>query len=80
MFVTTIEWHKPTEKLPENSGDYFVRTETNTWAISYSSKYKRFNARDRYDEDFVKQNSFPLDCVLYWAEIPEFPEDESEDE
>jgi hypothetical protein len=78
MVVTTIEWHKPTEKLPEKSEDYFVRTETNTWVTSYSIKYKRFNARDHYDEDFVKRHSFPLESVLYWAEKPEFPEDESE--
>jgi hypothetical protein len=77
MIITTIEWHKPTEKLPEETGNYLVRyARSNGFTeVHYSSKHKLFNALDSDTEEAARNTTFP---VSYWANKPEFPEDESE--
>lgn len=71
MFVTTIEWHKPTEKLPEKSGKYLVcygLYRANITSVEYSTRHKSFNAYDEFDD---ATNAIE---VAWWAEMPEFPE------
>jgi hypothetical protein len=74
MIATNIEWHKPTEKLPEKSCYVFVHTAGHTARVHYSSEHKQFNAYDNAPPYYA------FEGVLYWAYIPEFPFYKSEDE
>jgi hypothetical protein len=79
MKKTVIEWHNPAEELPEKSGYYLICYERALGfaEVHYSSKHKLFNTRDNDTETEAQRCTFP---VSYWAELPEIPEDESEDE
>lgn len=77
MFNTNIEWHNPAVELPEKSGIYLVYYGAGIQAMSYSKKHKLFNVCDWETEAEAKE--YAVDCK-YWAEFPEFPEGESEDE
>jgi hypothetical protein len=78
MITTIIEWRATAEELPEESGEYLVYSRAGYMtALSFSSVHKKFNVFDRYTKDEV--NELAIECK-YWTLMPEFPEDESEDE
>lgn len=78
MFTTHIEWHETAVEPPAASGEYLVVKDSGrVGELPYSSKHKLFNAYDRDAEDEAKQWGF---TCKYWAERPELPETESEDE
>ena len=74
MVTTTITWYKPTEKLPEKSGTVLFKS-ASIQNVSYSSKYKLFNAHDNETEAEALETAM---TPMYWAELPEFPEEETE--
>ena len=76
MFATIIEWHNATEELPAKSGEYIVHTAKSRFIaqLPYSKKNKAFNS---YDDEKRADNAID---VLYWANVPEFPDNESEAE
>ena len=77
MITTTIEWHKPTEKLPEKSGYYMAKCKNLLQGLHYSSRHKAFNAFDDNPAESVRAYEIK---PIYWAEIPAELETESEDE
>lgn len=77
MFTTTIEWYKPTEKLPEKSGKYLVYYGSGIMSMDFSKKHDMFNASDW---DTVEEACKTAIKAWLWAYFPEFPEDESEGE
>ena len=77
MIKTTIEWHKTTEELPEKSGNYLIKHSIKYISmVPYSAKHKRFNAFDNFTK--AKAKELEIADVCYWAEMPAFPENESE--
>lgn len=77
MYITTIAWHGPAEKLPKKSGDYLVikAGSGNITTLHYSKKYKRFNCEDHFNE--ADAEKYEIKCK-YWAELLELPDTESE--
>lgn len=77
MYITNIEWHKPTEKLPEKSGEVLIYSAHCVQTVIYSSKWQLFNSHDDYHtENSAKQFAI---YPQYWAEFPELPKTESKD-
>jgi hypothetical protein len=76
MITTTIEWHKPTEMLPEKTGYYMCKTECTIQGLHYSAKHNLFNS---FDDDTPDKAMYAIN-PLYWAEIPAELTAESEDE
>ena len=62
------------EELPKRSGEYLCFIDTYWASLPYSTKHKRFNA---YDNETKPKHAFD---VLFWAELPEMPEEEQEDD
>lgn len=78
MVTTTIEWYSPAEKLPKPNTDMvLINTGHNITSVYYSSKHELFNANNY--ESRAEAESTAIN-PLYWAYMPELPEDESEDE
>lgn len=78
MIKQTIEWHNAAEELPKKSCEVLVLTQPNFYVTSFSSKYKRFNTQDYYDEETMRQTAFADGCVKYWAELHKLTEAERE--
>ena len=77
MITTNIEWHNAAEELPEKSGTYLLEYglyRTYIMTVPYSSFHKCFNV---YDTDETPHTAI---TGAYWAEIPELPKKESENE
>lgn len=78
MFATTIEWHETAVELPATSGEYLVvKGSGRIGVLPYSSRHEYFNAHDRDDDEDAKDWAIPC---KWWANVPEMPETESEDE
>lgn len=71
----TLKWHKATEELPEESGNYLVcRADADKipfciQEVSYSKKHSLFNAYDSLEPEDAKKHSFDT-SNLYWTEFP----------
>lgn len=81
-----VKWINTAEALPQKSGLYLCcvpiyddmlsyddnNEDNNTvYALYYSSKYKKFNCRDYYTENDVRD--FQIQTVKYWCELPSPP-------
>ena len=75
MMEIKIKLFDAKEELPKRSGEYLCLVGGTYWAnLPYSTKHKRFNV---YNEDTRPKHAID---VLFWAELPEMPEEEQEDE
>lgn len=77
MYSTRIVWYKTAEALPAKSGSYLIRSENYITTTEYSTKWQLFNTMDAADYETAQKTA--IECS-YWAKLPEFPADESEDE
>ncbi|WP_294465567.1 hypothetical protein [uncultured Anaerofustis sp.] len=67
-YKTTIEWHDVKKELPNKSGNYLCYIDKNNITeLPYSYVYKKFNARDFYENKHVLLTEIN---IKYWAEIP----------
>lgn len=70
-----LKWHKATEELPEESGNYLVCREFADGKlecfqeVSYSKKHLLFNAYDSLEPENAKKHAFNI-SNLYWSEFP----------
>lgn len=68
----TLKWHKATEELPKESGNYLICREFANGKlecfqeVSYSKRHSLFNAYD----DLEPENAFNNISNLYWSELP----------
>ncbi len=68
----TLKWHKATEELPEESGNYLICREFADGKlecfqeVSYSKRHSLFNAYDSLEPE----NAFNNISNLYWSELP----------
>lgn len=68
------KWISVKDRLPERSSNYLTCRYGDIMSVlSYSVKYKLFNANDDLDEKFSRRNAVNVD---YWMPLPEAPEEE----
>lgn len=70
----TLKWHKASEELPTESGNYLVCNEDNGelygfQEVEYSKKYLAFNTYDDNKPEIAKKHAFAI-TNLYWSELP----------
>ena len=69
--VTVDEWVSVKDRLPEESGYYLVFADIGrSEVLSYSKKYKAFNA---FDDSYSESNVIP---VTHWMPLPNPPKGE----
>ena len=69
----TYHWVRVSERLPEESGDYYTYgSNLGVDAMHYSAKYKLFNAHDHDTEERANETAI---TVTHWCEKPSAPDD-----
>lgn len=75
-------WHKITDELPTEEGQYLILdSANNVWFVYFSFEKDGENFIEHsgsvfydFDEDI---NAYPIEDVCYWAEIPALPHDKT---